>query len=576
MMAFWFLGVLVLAFVVVVGAQGSGAGRHNSFSEGNGLSHSRNYNFFINESNHTRLCHEKTILTVNGQFPGPTIYARRGDVVVVNVYNQGHTNITLHWHGVNQPRSPWWDGPAYVTQCPIQPGNNFTYKIIFSEEEGTLWWHAHSGMDRATVHGAIIISPRHGTAYPYRKPHKQIPIILVLADAVSAGGDFQPSDANTINGQPGDLLPCSSDDTFTLPIKHGETYMLQIINAALTNGFFLAIAGHRLTVVSSDASYTKPFTTDHIFIDPGQTMTVLLKARRRGHSNARYYMAARPLATNPQAPLDNSTATAVLEYIHAPPVGSPDFPILPAINDSSAAEAFTARLRSLASKDHPTDVPRSVDEHMLITVAVNEITCPPNDPPCKGPHGNRFAASLNNISFETPRRGDILGAYYRSALGGVANKTDLPDNPPLPFNFTADNLPPELVRTAHGTSVKVLAYGTAVEVVLQGTMILGGDSHPMHLHGFSFYVVGRGIGNFDRHQDSTKYNLVDPPYQNTVSIPKNGWVAIRFRAVNPGVWFMHCHFERHMVWGMETVFIVKDGKKRGEKLMPPPPNMPSC
>uniref|UniRef100_A0ACD5WIJ2 Uncharacterized protein n=1 Tax=Avena sativa TaxID=4498 RepID=A0ACD5WIJ2_AVESA len=126
-------------------------------------------------------------------------------------------------------------------------------------------------------------------------------------------------------------------------------------------------------------------------------------------------------------------------------------------------------------------------------------------------------------------------------------------------------------------SVKVLAYGTAVEVVLQGTTILGGDSHPIHLHGFSFYVVGRGLGNFDRHQHpAAMYNLVDPPHQNTVSIPKNGWVAIRFRAVNPGVWFMHCHFERHMVWGMETVFIVKDGKTRGAKVMPPPPNMPSC
>jgi laccase len=39
---------------------------------------------------------------------------------------------------------------------------------------------------------------------------------------------------------------------------------------------------------------------------------------------------------------------------------------------------------------------------------------------------------------------------------------------------------------------------------------------------------------------------------------------------------MHCHFERHMVWGMETVFIVKNGKRRDAKVMPPPPNMPRC
>ncbi|XP_051196568.1 putative laccase-9 [Lolium perenne] len=583
-MAIWFLGlVVVLSFVEAAQGSSSGSRRHNNLSEGNGLTH-RSYNFFIKESNITRLCREKTILTVNGQFPGPAIYARRGDVVVVNVYNQGHTNITLHWHGVNQPRSPWWDGPEYITQCPIQPGNNFTYRIIFSEEEGTLWWHAHTAMDRATVHGAIIIRPSHGAAYPFTKPHREIPIILgewwnddvgkVMADALATGSDFQPSDANTINGQPGDLLPCSSDSTFRLPVKHGETYMLRIINAALTNGFFFAIAGHRLTVVSSDGSYTKPFTTDYIFIESGQTMTVLLKARRRGHSNARYYVAVRPLATNPAAVLDNSTATAILEYINASSANRADFPTLPSINDSSAAAAYTAQLRSLASKEHPADVPRRVDEHMLVTVAVNEISCAPNEAPCKGPHGNRFASSLNNISFEAPHR-DILGAYYRSVVGDVA-KTDFPDNPPLSFNFTADNLPPEIALTARGTRVKFLAYGTVVEVVFQGTTILGGDSHPMHLHGFSFYVVGRGIGNFDRHHDPAKYNLVDPPYQNTVSVAKNGWAAIRFRAANPGVWFMHCHFERHMVWGMETVFIVKNGKRRDAKVMPPPPNMPRC
>jgi hypothetical protein len=62
-------------------------------------------------------------------------------------------------HGVKQPRNPWSDGPENITQCPIKPGKNFTQEIIFSDEEGTLWWHAHSDWTRATVHGAIIISP---------------------------------------------------------------------------------------------------------------------------------------------------------------------------------------------------------------------------------------------------------------------------------------------------------------------------------------------------------------------------------------------------------------------------------
>jgi len=49
------------------------------------------YDFVIKETKVTRLCQEKTILAVNGQFPGPTIYARKDDVVIVNVYNPGRS-----------------------------------------------------------------------------------------------------------------------------------------------------------------------------------------------------------------------------------------------------------------------------------------------------------------------------------------------------------------------------------------------------------------------------------------------------------------------------------------------------
>ncbi|RLN08285.1 hypothetical protein C2845_PM11G25310 [Panicum miliaceum] len=555
----WFLlGAVLTLGVAVSPAEGSRSRRH--------------YDFFIRRANYTRLCHRKSIPTVNGRFPGPTIYARKGDVVTVDVHNQGDKNVTIHWHGVDQPRNPWSDGPEFITQCPMcecgfskgaGPGSKLPARAgtgglrspsaasspapasrtgsSSPGKEGTLWWHAHSDFDRATVHGSIVIRPRRGTSYPFKKPHKEIPIILgewwkgnvrqLLADALQTGGEFQPSDANTINGQPGDMFPCSRDGTFTLPVEHGKTYILRPINAALVNEFFFGVAGHRLTMVGTDASYVKP------------------------------------------------TATAVLEYTDdaapSPSWATSDFPILPAIDDTAAADAYTARLRSLASDAHPARVPRRVDEHMLVAIAVNEIACAP-DKNCQGPRGNRLAASLNNVSFEAPRHTDILGVYYHHRSGGGVRGADFPSNPPLPFNFTADDLPPELRLTARGTRVKVLGYGTVVEVVLQDTAILSAESHPIHLHGHSFYVVGTGSGNFDDGRDPAGYNLVDPPYQKTVAVPKGGWSAIRFRAENPGVWFMHCHFERRMVWGMDTVFIVKDGSGAEKKMMPPPPGMPRC
>lgn len=82
--------------------------------------------------------------------------------------------------------------------------------------------------------------------------------------------------------------------------------------------------------------------------------------------------------------------------------------------------------------------------------------------------------------------------------------------------------------------MKAVEYGRKLEVVFQGTSLVQGESHPMHLHGYSFHVVGWGFGNFDKWRDPLGYNLKDPPFKNTVGVPRNGWVAIRFTANNPG------------------------------------------
>ncbi|RCV08372.1 hypothetical protein SETIT_1G320600v2 [Setaria italica] len=470
--------------------------------------------------------------------------------------------------------------PEYITQCPIQPGANFTYRTIFSEE-GTLWWHAHSDFDRATVHGAIVIHPKRGSAYPYTKPHKEIPIILgewwnvdvgKLFEETRTGGDANISDANTINGQPGDQFPCSKNGTFRMLVEHGKTHQ-----RGVTNEMFFGVAGHRLTVVGTDGRYLKPFSVESIMSSPGQTMDVLLEANRPtdGSGNSRYYMAARTFSSNPQLESNNSNATAILEYTDAPPsAGPPDFPNLPTVDDIAAATAYTAQLRSLVTKDHPIDVPAHVDEHMLVTIAVNLLPCGANET-CKGPiNGSRLAASLNNVSFVAPSV-DVLDAYYYSIRG--VYEPDFPNKPPFVFDFTDSTTPPlELSFTKRGTKVKVVEYGAVVELVFQDTGILGAESHPIHLHGFSFYVVGRGFGNFDKNKHPATYNLVDPPYQNSVSVPKAGWATIRFRAANPGVWFMHCHFERHTVWSMHTVFIVKNGRTPDARMMPRRSTMLKC
>ncbi|XP_073107210.1 laccase-21-like [Elaeis guineensis] len=150
-------------------------------------------------------------------------------------------------------------------------------------------------------------------------------------------------------------------------------------------------------------------------------------------------MAASAYASTNSITSDSTTITANIEYINAT-VDSltpwPKFSSLPASIDMDLTTTFTTKLRSLASKDHPIHVPQTIDEWIVITIAVNEILYPNRS--CQGPDGNRLAASLNNISFVAPRI-DVLEAYYR-VIHGVYG-TGFSSEPPFYFNFTGDNCP---------------------------------------------------------------------------------------------------------------------------------------
>ncbi|KAG6422972.1 hypothetical protein SASPL_113355 [Salvia splendens] len=534
----------------------------------------RRIRFEVVHSNHTRLCTKKPLLTVNGQFPGPTIYARRGELVTVDIINHSDQNITIHWHGVKMPRYPWSDGTNYVTQCPIQPGKNFTQQMILSDEEGTLWWHAHSDFSRNTVHGAIVILPPARETYPFPKPHAHVPIIIgdwfnakvetVYKEFLAHGLNPQASDAVLINGQPGDFYPCSKQDTYKLKVEYGKRYLIRLISNVMETQMLFKIGNHNFTVVGTDGAYTKPLHTDYVAISPGQTIDLLLEANQ---PPSHYYMAARVYATVEKF-LKEIPATGIIEYVgnYTPPP-SPLLPSFPQVNDVAASIGFSQQLKSLGNN---VDVPKEVDETFFYTLSVNVFSC--TEPSCFASF--RVHASVNNLTFLLPSNVDILTAYYKQ-INGVYT-TDFPDFPPTSFNYAQDDPEKNARASAFGRAVRMLEYNTTVEVIFQGTNFGDGVDHPMHLHGHSFYVVGSGLGNFDKSRDPPNYNLVDPPLMETIAVPRDGWTAIRFKANNPGVWLMHCHFERHQSWGMEMVFIVKDGKLPHEKMLPPPPDMPRC
>ncbi|KAG4985947.1 hypothetical protein AAZX31_12G115100 [Glycine max] len=531
----------------------------------------RHYKFNVVQKNTTRLGSTKPIVTINGKFPGPTIYAREDDTVLVKVVNQVKYNVSIHWHGVRQLRTGWADGPAYITQCPILPSQAYVYNFTLTGQRGTLWWHAHILWLRATVHGALVILPKLGVPYPFPKPNMEQVIILsewwksdteaVINEALKSGLAPNASDAHTINGHPGPIQGYASQGGYKLDVQPGKTYLLRIINAALNEELFFKIAGHELTVVEVDAVYTKPLKTDTIVIAPGQTTNVLLTTK---HATGKYLVAASPFMDAPIA-VDNKTATATLHYLGTLGSTITTLTSMPPKNATPVATTFIDSLRSLNSKEHPARVPLKIDHNLLFTVSLGVNPC------ATCVNNSRVVADINNVTFVMPKI-SLLQAHFFKIKGVFTD--DFPGNPPVVYNFTGTQ--PSNLKTMKGTRVYRLAYNSTVQLVLQDTGMITPENHPIHLHGFNFFVVGRGQGNFNPTKDPKKFNLVDPVERNTVGVPAGGWTAIRFRADNPGVWFMHCHLEIHTTWGLKMAFVVDNGKGPNESLLPPPTDLPKC
>ncbi|CAN0854710.1 IRX12 [Linum grandiflorum] len=532
----------------------------------------RHYKFNVVLANTTRLCSTKPIVTVNGQYPGPTIVAREDDTVLVKVVNHVQYNMSIHWHGVRQLRTGWADGPAYITQCPLQPGQEYLYNFTLTGQRGTLLWHAHILWLRATVHGAIVILPKRGVPYPFPKPHREHTLVLgewwksdvedVINEALKSGAAPNISDAHTINGLTGPIAGCPSQKGYTVPVRPNKTYLIRVINAGLNEELFFKIAGHKLTVVEVDATYTKPFKVDTIVLGPGQTTNVLVTSEMGA---GKYQISVSPFMDAPIT-VDNRTATGTLHYTGTQIAAPTSLTIPPPINSTLVARRFTNSLLALNSHEYPANVPLTVDHSLFFTISLGVNPCST----CTG--GAHVVADFNNVTFIMPKVG-LLQAHYFGTKGVFTD--DFPANPPEPFNYTGSPLPANLATT-NGTRLYRLKYNDTVQLVLQNTGLITPENHPIHLHGFNFFEVGRGVGNFDEKKDPMRFNLHDPVERNTVGVPGGGWTAIRFRADNPGVWFMHCHLEVHTTWGLKMAFVVDNGEGPNESILPPPHDLPKC
>ncbi|CAO3563124.1 unnamed protein product [Mortierella alpina] len=452
---------------------------------------------------------ERQVIGINGQFPPPAIHVTLNDTLVINVVNQLREPTSLHAHGLFQTGNAQMDGPAMVTQCPIPAGGNFTY-VIPIEQNGTYWIHGHhrghyvDGL-RAPL---IVHNPQETYHYDgeytlafadwYHRQHKDL-----VEEYLSI---FNPSGAEPVP-QSG-LINQQSNTEFQF--EAGKTYRLRIINMSALAMFHFYIDGHEVEIIEVDGVDVERKVVKTFPISAAQRYSVLVRAKNETSMN--YYVHGemdRMMFDRVPEDLVLSVRGKIVYNASETATMAPVETVEPPSFDDGAELVPTV----------PVETTTRVDRQFVVRATFQLME----------DYVNR--ALFNEVTFVAPK---VPSLYTALSMGSLAN-----------------------VSEVYGTSSNpmVVPFGAWVEIVInnddQGT-------HPFHLHGHVFQVVGRTTdGLFDASGGAAYpyFQTTNPLRRDTVVVPAKTSVAIRFRATNPGVWFFHCHIEWHLEAGLAMTLI---------------------
>ena len=218
----------------------------------------------------------------NGQVPGPTLRFRKGDRVRINVTNRLPDTTTVHWHGLVLPNV--MDGPANITQKPIERGNVYRYEFT-AVQTGSFFYHSHDHVDRQQalgLYGAMIIDPSQ-PADEIMADHEytiQLQEWLIREGLTYPAMPMDGGQPNyfTINGR-------AFPSTDMIKMKVGETLKVRFIGS--NNGFIhpMHIHGGPFVVVARDGEMLAPaqrFKADTVNVGPGQRYDVVWTALKPG------------------------------------------------------------------------------------------------------------------------------------------------------------------------------------------------------------------------------------------------------------------------------------------------------
>lgn len=462
------------------------------------------------------------MMLINGVYPGPLLEGNWGDHFEVTVINKLQNNGTgIHWHGFRQLNNNDADGPGGVTECPIPPGGQKTYRFQ-ATGYGSTWYHSHfSAQYGAGVMGPIVV---HGPA----SANYDIDLGAVLVNDWYDQTVFQkdwyahrfgPPQASNylVNGR--NIKPDGSSGQRTqFKFTPGKKHMLRFVNTAVDQLFKIQIDGHSLLVIANDNVPIVPYTTKELSIGIGQRYDVVVKADQ---AVANYYLRTIPA---PACSFNRNnglgTANALISYNGA----------------GSAAPVANATLIDPQCFDEP------------ITSLVPIVT--------QSVDGSNFAAQFAtlpvNLRQATLASGDNVFLWY---LNGISQDVDWnkPTISTVALNRTIANAANSSAYLPdRWNTISLPKPGVWTFWVIQNQFFV---PHPMHLHGHDFALLGQGSGTFDPAVHLSSLNFKNPTRRDVAMLISSGWTVIAFKTDNPGAWLMHCHIAWHVGEGLSVEFV---------------------
>ncbi|RHZ77601.1 hypothetical protein Glove_174g53 [Diversispora epigaea] len=484
----------------------------------------------------------RSVWTSNGQYPGPILQVNKGDRIILNVTNNLVDPTAIHWHGIFQISTNWYDGVAGQTQCPIPNGYSFVYNFSTGDQTGTYWWHSHYLSQYIDgLRGPLII---HDPDDPYLKDydyeyvitlsdwyHSPSSVLLPLRLAPGYRGRNPIVDSGLISGRgqyncsaaPSDA-ECNSDSPQPIyKVVKGKKYRLRVINTSAQSYFWFSIDSHQMTLIEVEGINIQSNKISKLPVHVGQRYSVIISADQEVDN---YYIRATIL---PCEPPPNTTDTIDTETINYN--SSVNYNVTGILRYDGASESSLPTSQEW-NDEFATNLASCRDLNDSYLIPLTSST-PPN--------------ATDTFVFNVTVRPDNTDNITK---GFINNSSFVPDLSSPSLNQILSGEDP----SAFATSLNSYIYDTEDGCVQITVINTNRVDHPFHLHGHVFWLIGNGTGILGE-IDETTFNLENPPVRDTIVVQPQGYSVIRYKINNPGVWAFHCHIEWHLDMGMSAQLI---------------------